>query len=345
MSLKAMAAVWEDSQARGNNRLVLLAIADIAGEDGTGCYLRQDKIAAKAGISVRTLQRCISELLEADELRVDRSNTRTTNDYTIVVALRRSHADDSTSGRRVEGRKQDTRQSDVSEDAGLKFDREVGGNDAISSPNQVTAAKLAGVESGAADRGSDATHVNLTRQVGGGEKATAANVGGSDTPPVGGSDPLLIRSLSAHATDDKLTSVVIPPQGSLIGRGESGKWQRQMDRQHANCHPEVCRWRNPKIRECMPMALVPRYAQKLPGLTDAAAIASVIEWAAHDAPPADYVAPGDVYDHWRIRWDLTRAKATGARLAGKGVVPERSSVPSASDTDALIREITAGRAS
>lgn len=336
MSVRAMTAVWEDSLSRGNHRLVLLAIADIAGDDGTGCIMRQEKIAQKAGISLRTLQRCVADLIEQDELRVDRENTRTTNDYIVVVAWKRAVADEVACADRSDERKRNTRQLGGSPVKSADALPETGEKDATTVADNATHANLAGVTRH--DSGD-----NQTRQIDGGKSDTAATVGWSDAPPVGVSDPYLIHSLPPRARDVKLTSVERPRRGSLIGRGEGVHFHRRMERQHASCHPEVCNWRDDAVRECMPLALVSRYAQKLHGWSEAAAVANVIAWARADAPPADYVAPSDIYAHWGIRWDLTRSTNATASRSRASSMSDGARVPGASDTDDILREITAGR--
>lgn len=57
--------VYEHSPATGNDRLVLLAIADEADDDGTNAYPSVDRIAHKARLNKRTTMRCL-ERLEAD---------------------------------------------------------------------------------------------------------------------------------------------------------------------------------------------------------------------------------------------------------------------------------------
>jgi hypothetical protein len=117
--------------------------------------------------------------------------------------------------------------------------------------------------------------------------------------------------------------------------------RKQMNRQHGHCHPEICNWRDSKVRQCMPLALVDTYARKLTALPIAAAVANVIAWARADAPPADYVASGDTYAHWRLRWDLTKASAPAARSVAREE-PSRV-VPGAKATDALLDEMIGGR--
>ncbi len=75
---------------------------------------------------------------------------------------------------------------------------------------------------------------------------------------------------------------------------------------HRGCHPRVCRWRDPAVRVCMPAALVDDYAARL-DLPRDRAVADVVAWARTDVPPPGYVAPSSNFDHWRGRWDATRA--------------------------------------
>lgn len=67
-----MARVFAESEASGSDRLVLLAIADEADDDGTSAYPSQDRIAAKARMSKATTQRAIGRLEEAGEIVVIR---------------------------------------------------------------------------------------------------------------------------------------------------------------------------------------------------------------------------------------------------------------------------------
>ena len=50
--------IWANSPASGNERLVLLALADACSrDDGTGCWPSAATIARKANISDRTVRR------------------------------------------------------------------------------------------------------------------------------------------------------------------------------------------------------------------------------------------------------------------------------------------------
>ena len=70
MSVKVMAQVWDVSEAVGNARLVLLAIADSCDHDGTNAWPAVATIAKKTLLSERTVQRKIKELVSLGELRV-----------------------------------------------------------------------------------------------------------------------------------------------------------------------------------------------------------------------------------------------------------------------------------
>jgi hypothetical protein len=64
-----MTTVWDRSIASGTARLVLLAIADVVGDDGVG-FIAQAKIASKAKCDVRTVRRTIDALIAIGELEI-----------------------------------------------------------------------------------------------------------------------------------------------------------------------------------------------------------------------------------------------------------------------------------
>jgi hypothetical protein len=88
MSIAVMNWVWTNSPTSGNERPVLLALADTCSrDDGSGCWPSAATIARKANISDRTVCRVISRL-EADwHLIVHRGGGRAgaTNSYTVVT--------------------------------------------------------------------------------------------------------------------------------------------------------------------------------------------------------------------------------------------------------------------
>ena len=81
--------VWTQSPTSGNERLVLLALADACSrDDGTGCWPSVPTIARKANISERTAWRVISRLEAAGHLKVTRQgggSQRSTNAYAVIM--------------------------------------------------------------------------------------------------------------------------------------------------------------------------------------------------------------------------------------------------------------------
>jgi hypothetical protein len=70
MSIKIMSEVWEHSTSTGTARLVLLAIADHAGDDRREAFPSVSTLARKVRCSERTVQYAITELVDAGELTV-----------------------------------------------------------------------------------------------------------------------------------------------------------------------------------------------------------------------------------------------------------------------------------
>lgn len=74
----------------GNEKLVLLALADHADEEWS-CYPGMETLAAKASVSVRTVQNVLARLEEAGYLTRERRHSqntgyRTSNRYTLLTA-------------------------------------------------------------------------------------------------------------------------------------------------------------------------------------------------------------------------------------------------------------------
>ena len=83
MSVYVSTCVWKHHAAKGNARLVLLAMADTAQDDGT-CWPGYEFLAAKTLLSERTVMRCVAALVEAGELtRIERPGT--TNRYIVAM--------------------------------------------------------------------------------------------------------------------------------------------------------------------------------------------------------------------------------------------------------------------
>ncbi|WP_425566858.1 helix-turn-helix domain-containing protein [Sphaerisporangium flaviroseum] len=79
--------VWQYSPTSGNQRLVLLALADACSrDDGTGCWPSVATVARKANISPRSVRRILGELAAAGHLKVRRSaGPHGTNGYAIIM--------------------------------------------------------------------------------------------------------------------------------------------------------------------------------------------------------------------------------------------------------------------
>jgi hypothetical protein len=88
MSIAVMNWVWANSPTSGNERLVLLALADACSrDDGTGCWPSAATIARKASISDRSVRRVIARLEAGGQVKVHRGGGRagSTNSYTVVM--------------------------------------------------------------------------------------------------------------------------------------------------------------------------------------------------------------------------------------------------------------------
>lgn len=90
MSIFVQAWVYSYSEATLADRLVLLAIADEADDDGTNAYPSQDRIAHKTRLSRSTVKRCVASLEAAGELLVTRPESTGRgrfNRYTVVMGI------------------------------------------------------------------------------------------------------------------------------------------------------------------------------------------------------------------------------------------------------------------
>lgn len=68
MSIKVMTAVWEHSQHKGTELLLLLALADFAHDDGGGIYPKVDTMAKKIRMSERNTRYVLRKLEDSGEL-------------------------------------------------------------------------------------------------------------------------------------------------------------------------------------------------------------------------------------------------------------------------------------
>lgn len=73
MSVRVMTWVWEQSRTRKAERLVLLAIADCAADDGGNAFPSMAELMRKTGLSERGVQGCIGKLVVLRELEVRRN--------------------------------------------------------------------------------------------------------------------------------------------------------------------------------------------------------------------------------------------------------------------------------
>jgi hypothetical protein len=73
MSVRVMGWVWDSSKSKANARLVLLAIADCASDDGGNAYPSMTELRRKTGLSERTVQAMINELVSIGEVSIARN--------------------------------------------------------------------------------------------------------------------------------------------------------------------------------------------------------------------------------------------------------------------------------
>lgn len=88
MSIRCQTWVYEHSEATGNDRLVLLAIADEADDDGRNAFPGIDRIGHKARVPKRTTMRCLERLEASGDLVVNRPEQRGRghhNTYVVVM--------------------------------------------------------------------------------------------------------------------------------------------------------------------------------------------------------------------------------------------------------------------
>lgn len=87
MSVKASSWAWESSRSTGSSFLVLLALADHAGQDGGDCWPSVARLSRRCRVDERTVQRALDKLQELGELVVERgAGPRGTNRYRLTMA-------------------------------------------------------------------------------------------------------------------------------------------------------------------------------------------------------------------------------------------------------------------
>jgi hypothetical protein len=85
MSIRRMTAVWEQSAHKGNELLLLLALADNANDDGY-CWPSIDTLAGKTRLSRSTVIRLCEKVEESGELFISHSR-RHGNKYLVIVGM------------------------------------------------------------------------------------------------------------------------------------------------------------------------------------------------------------------------------------------------------------------
>lgn len=88
MSIKVMQWVWDHSEAKNAERLVLLAIADNAADDGTHAYPTIAEVQRKTRLSKRGVQEALTGLIERGELKREiwgAPGERRSNMYSIIM--------------------------------------------------------------------------------------------------------------------------------------------------------------------------------------------------------------------------------------------------------------------
>lgn len=84
MSWQATKAVWKHTQQTGYGKLLMLALAEYANENGR-CWPSVETLATKIDVKPRSIKRLISQAEEAGELKIERNIGRgNTNEYVII---------------------------------------------------------------------------------------------------------------------------------------------------------------------------------------------------------------------------------------------------------------------
>lgn len=87
MSVKVMSWVWDHSRSKKTERLVLLAIADCASDDGANAYPSMAELMRKTGLSERGVQYAVKNLMTMGELFVSANGgPRGCNRYRVIMS-------------------------------------------------------------------------------------------------------------------------------------------------------------------------------------------------------------------------------------------------------------------
>ena len=122
MSIRVMSEVWRTNLPT-TEKMVLLVIADHGNDEGVEAWPSQATIATKASISIRTVQRCVNNLVKAGYLKMEKHaggsincrEDRRPHRYTINLNRVRG---DSTTGRQIRGDTSDHNGATVATDTG-----------------------------------------------------------------------------------------------------------------------------------------------------------------------------------------------------------------------------------
>lgn len=86
VSIRVMTWVWNESKSKKNARLLLLAIADCASDDGSNAYPSITELMRKTGLSERAVQSTLADLVTLGELAVYRNaGPKGCNRYRVVM--------------------------------------------------------------------------------------------------------------------------------------------------------------------------------------------------------------------------------------------------------------------
>lgn len=84
MSVRASSSVWRSSLSEGSSRLILLALADNADDDGL-CWPSVALLARKARVSESTVHRALAALVAGGDLTIDEGGGRKSNRYHVTI--------------------------------------------------------------------------------------------------------------------------------------------------------------------------------------------------------------------------------------------------------------------
>ena len=95
MSVQATTWVWENSEAEGTTRLVLLAIADAANREGQRSFQSAETLGRMCRVSPRSVRRHVAALQDLGELEIEgRQGPHGTNSYRLPMRQPIGHSRD-----------------------------------------------------------------------------------------------------------------------------------------------------------------------------------------------------------------------------------------------------------